>query len=57
MNTINQLARRFVADDEGATLIEYGMMVLLITVLSIAFITTIGTKVSSGFENVSLQVP
>jgi len=57
MKTINQLARRFVVEDEGATLIEYGMMVLLITVLSIAFITTIGTKVSSGFENVSLQVP
>ncbi len=57
MNTIKQSVRQFMADDEGATLIEYGMMVLLITVLSVAFITTIGTKVSSGFQNVSLQLP
>ena len=57
MNTIKHSVRQFMADDEGATLIEYGMMVLLITVLSVAFITTIGTKVSSGFQNVSLQLP
>ncbi len=57
MSAFLNITRRFVRDDEGATLIEYGMMVLLITVLSITFIKTIGTKVSTGFQNVSQTLP
>jgi Flp pilus assembly pilin Flp len=44
-------------DEEGATLLEYGMLTLLITVLSIAAIKTIGQKVSTGFTTVSTQLP
>jgi len=57
MSAFLNITRRFVRDDEGATLIEYGMMVLLITVLSITFIKTIGTKVSAGFNTVSTTLP
>jgi Flp pilus assembly pilin Flp len=57
MLTITSLPKRFLADEEGATLLEYGMLTLLITVLSIAAIKTIGQKVSDGFTTVSTQLP
>ncbi|WP_396208241.1 Flp family type IVb pilin [Gemmatimonas sp.] len=57
MLTITSLPKRFLADEEGATLLEYGMLTLLITVLSIAAIKTIGQKVSTGFTTVSTQLP
>ncbi len=44
-------------DEEGATLLEYGMLVLLITVLSIVFISSIGKKVSNGFSTVDSVLP
>jgi len=48
---------RFLRDDEGATLLEYGMLVLLITVLSIVAVKSIGGKVSKGFSNVDANLP
>jgi pilus assembly protein Flp/PilA len=57
MTHVATLMRRFARDEQGATLLEYGMLVLLITVLSIVFITSIGTKVSKGFSTVDSQLP
>ena len=57
MTHLATLTRRFLRDEQGATLLEYGMLVLLITVLSIVFITSIGTKVSKGFSTVDSQLP
>jgi pilus assembly protein Flp/PilA len=51
------IASRFMRDEEGATLLEYGMLVLLITVLSIVFISSIGGKVSNGFSKVDSTLP
>ncbi len=41
------------SDDEGATMVEYGIMVALIAAVCIAVVTTLGTKVSSAFTNVN----
>ena len=57
MSAINTLSQRFLRDDEGATLLEYGMLTLLITVLSIVAVKSIGTKVSTGFNTVNTQLP
>ncbi len=57
MSKFANLTRRFVRDDEGATLLEYGMLVLLITVLSIAAVKNIGSKVSNGFNTVNTNLP
>ena len=57
MSAIKTLTRRFLADDEGATLLEYGMLTLLITVLSIVAVKSIGVKVSNGFNTVNTQLP
>jgi len=48
---------RFLKDEEGAALIEYGMLALLIAVLCIVAIKTIGSKVSNGFNSVNSALP
>ena len=57
MRKIGSTVGRLVRDDEGATLLEYGMLLLLITVLSIVAITSIGGKVSKGFSSADSQLP
>lgn len=57
MSKLASLTRRFVREEEGATLLEYGMLVLLITVLSIVFVTSLGKKVSNGFSQVNSSLP
>lgn len=44
---------RFVRDEEGASLVEYALLVALIAVVAIVAVTTVGQKVSSNFDNVS----
>ncbi len=40
-------------NDDGATMVEYGIMVALIAAVCIVLITTLGGKVSSAFNNVN----
>ena len=40
-------------DEEGASLVEYALLVALIAVVAIVAVTTVGEKVSSNFDNVS----
>jgi pilus assembly protein Flp/PilA len=44
---------RFVRDDSGATAIEYGLIAGLIAVVVVTSITTLGTKLTNTFNNVS----
>lgn len=44
------------AGDEGATAVEYGVMVALIIAVIIAIVATIGTEVSEGFESVNNEL-
>lgn len=48
-NTLVSMIR----DDEGATMVEYGIMVALIAAVSIAVIGVLGQNVSSAFSNVN----
>ncbi len=50
MTVIAGAIRRFCHEQEGATLLEYGMLVLLIALLSIVAVKAIGGKVSQGFS-------
>ena len=45
------------ASEEGATMVEYGIMVALIAVVSIVVITTIGTDLLAAFTDVEQQLP
>ncbi len=43
-------------DDEGATLVEYGLVVSLIAVAAIVAITALGTSVSATFNNIAQKI-
>ncbi|MGH7461985.1 MAG: Flp family type IVb pilin [Longimicrobiales bacterium] len=57
MKTVAGAFRRFMKDEEGATLLEYGMLVLLIAVLCVVAIKAIGTKISAGFTTIESSLP
>jgi len=42
-----------VRDEEGATMVEYGLLVALIALVAIGAVTTLGTNLSSLFNNVA----
>ena len=44
---------RFAKDESGATAIEYGLIAGLISVVIIAVLTTVGTKLNAKFTNIS----
>jgi pilus assembly protein Flp/PilA len=47
------LARTLIADESGATAIEYGLIAALISVVIITVLTTIGTQLNGVFTSVS----
>jgi pilus assembly protein Flp/PilA len=50
-------ARRFLRDQEGAALIEYGLLVMLVALLCILAVKTIGSKVANGFNSANSLLP
>ena len=54
---MKQLLISLVRDDEGQDLIEYGLLVGVITVAAIAAITAIGPKVGVYFTNLNNALP
>jgi len=50
-------ARRFLGNTEGAALIEYGLLVLLLAALCIVLLQSIGSKVSNGFNSANAAIP
>jgi len=57
MKRLSNVVRAFGRDEEGAALVEYGMLVLLIAVLCILVIQSLGKKVSNGFATVNSTLP
>ncbi len=47
----------FFKDEEGATMVEYALMVALIAVICIVAVTAIGTNVNKVFESVAAALP
>jgi len=45
--------KRASQDDEGAALVEYGMLVGLIAVICIVSVTLLGTAVSTAFDSIA----
>jgi len=43
---------RFVADEEGASLVEYALLVALIAVVALVAIRFLGEEISSEFDSV-----
>jgi pilus assembly protein Flp/PilA len=45
--------KHYAKDDEGATAVEYGIMVALIAAVIIAVVMTLGTQINEAFTTVS----
>ena len=50
MAVIQTLIRSFVRSEEGATMVEYGLMLALIAIVCIAAVTLIGSGASTSFD-------
>lgn len=57
MSCSPRLLHRLLYDDEGATLLEYGMLVLLILAVSIAAVTAIGSRATGLYSAADLVIP
>lgn len=53
---MKDMMKRLVVEEEGATMVEYGLMVALIAVVVIAAVTTIGTKLNTNFTEVGNKI-
>ena len=48
---------QFMREEEGATAVEYGLMVALIAAVIVITVKTLGTQVNSAFTTVSNAMP
>jgi pilus assembly protein Flp/PilA len=48
---MKNLIMRLWREEEGQDLVEYGLLLVLVALLSVALITTVGQQVSSIFSN------
>lgn len=55
-STMISTIRSILRDDEGATMVEYGIMVALIAAICIGLITTLGQNVSNAFSTVNTSL-
>ena len=47
----------FMKEEDGATAVEYGLMVALIAAVIVTIVGTLGTKVNGAFTTVSNALP
>lgn len=52
---MNRIAR-FINDDQGADLIEYALLIGLITLAAVGSLTTIGTNISDLWSRISTKL-
>ena len=51
-----ELLKKFFRDEEGATAVEYGLMVALICVVIIAAVSILGQNMSVKFDSVATEI-
>ena len=52
-----RVAKQVMRNEDGAALIEYGMLVMLVALLCIVAVKTIGSKVANGFNSANSLLP
>lgn len=48
--------QRVLRDEEGATMVEYGLMVALIAVVAMVAVETLGGDIKTMFDNVAAKI-
>lgn len=56
MEKILSQVKLFIQDEEGATAVEYGLMVALIAAVIVGTVQTLGTDVKSAFTTVDTAI-
>ena len=51
-----QTLRNFIQNEEGATMVEYGLMLALIAVVCLAAVAIVGNETSDTFTNVGTSL-
>lgn len=57
MEKLMSQVKSFIKDEEGATAVEYGVMVALIIAVCIVAVKAIGIKVNTAFSTVNNAMP
>ena len=52
MERINAAAKRFVRDEDGAALAEYGILIAFIAIAAIVAVTFFGTRIRNKFSEI-----
>ena len=52
-----ELIKRFLKEEEGATMVEYALMLALIAIICIGAVTLIGQHASTTFTNAANSLP
>ncbi|MEY4965700.1 MAG: hypothetical protein RL274_1283 [Pseudomonadota bacterium] len=53
---MHKMFKNFIANESGATAIEYGLIAALIAVAIISGVTAVGTKLSTAFGTVATSL-
>lgn len=53
---MKQLMQKFLKDESGATMVEYAILVALISVAAIVIIVAVGQQVNTAFTRVSQEL-
>jgi pilus assembly protein Flp/PilA len=57
MNMLTSAIKRFIADEEGVTAIEYGLIAALIGVAIATAAATIGADIKTAFDYIAEKLP
>jgi len=52
MNRLIQGINRFIKEDEGVTMVEYGLLAALIAVVCVVAVAAIGTNLNTTFNHI-----
>ena len=54
---IKEFFKNFIQEEEGATAVEYAVMIVLIVVACIVVVGVLGEKVNNAFQQVADKMP
>ncbi len=56
MYALKQKLKAFLADEQGATAVEYGLFVAAIAAVIVAIVVTLGGNINTAFTNVNTEL-
>jgi len=54
---VSKFVSRFVRDDRGATMLEYGLLVGLIAIVAVTAMTALGVNFTTLFDDATAKLP